>query len=109
MGHFLHIGYTKMEIAKISFVIVVLIVVFCLAIKFSKQAAEYHNSRTYVYPKTGHKYYLEEYLKSKNPDTGEWYLAVRYFGINDQKYYVREHDDFFNKFIPLNKWKDGTL
>lgn len=63
---------------------------------------------TYVSPEDGRKYHLEDYILSRNPTTGEWYQAVRYYGLESQRYYVREYDDFFNTFTPLNEWKNGT-
>lgn len=65
------------------------------------------DNKTYVYPKTGHMYSPMYWCKLKCPITGEWYDAVFYKGIEDEKYYVREKNDFFNKFVKLKDWRDG--
>lgn len=39
---------------------------------------------------------------------GAWFDAVIYKGVEDEKYYVRERKDFFNKFVKLNDWKNGN-
>lgn len=61
---------------------------------------------TYVYPKTGHKYRVLEICKIKSPETGEWYDAVYYRGLDDGKYYARKKSDFASKFVSLKDWKD---
>lgn len=92
---------------KIAIVASMFILMIVYGWWFAKDRMKYFNSRTYVYPKTGHRYYVEDFLKSKNPSTGEWYKAVRYFGLEDSKYYVREYGDFFAKFVLLKDWEDG--
>lgn len=64
------------------------------------------NNRTYVYPKTGHKYLLAYNGKLKCPSTGEWFDAIIYYGMDDKQYYTREKEDFFNKFVKLNDFKN---
>lgn len=43
----------------------------------------------------------------KNPDTGEWIISVAY---RDEKgnMYIRERQDFFNKFVKLKDWENGS-
>ena len=65
-------------------------------------------SRTYVYPKTEHTYLPIYRYKLKCPSTGEWFDAIIYKGVEDEKYYVRERKDFFDKFVKLNDWKNGN-
>lgn len=62
----------------------------------------------YVHKRKGTKYLFMEYVKSKNPDTGEWYNAVRYCSLEDHKCYVREAKDFFDKFAHLSSWKSNN-
>lgn len=66
------------------------------------------NKRLYIYPKTEHTYLPIYRCKLKCPLTGEWFDAIIYKGVEDEKYYVRERKDFFDKFVKLNDWKDGT-
>lgn len=66
------------------------------------------NSRLYIYPKTEHRYLPIYRCKLKCPSTGEWFDAVIYKGIEDEKYYVRERKDFFNKFVKLKDWENGN-
>lgn len=68
----------------------------------------YGNSRLYIYPKTEHRYLPIYRCKLKCPSTGEWFDAVIYKGIEDEKYYVRERKDFFNKFVKLKDWENGN-
>ena len=65
-------------------------------------------NRTYVYPKTGHKYMLLYRCRMKNPVSGEWFNALIYQGMENGELYVREYKDFFDKFVKLNDWKNGN-
>ena len=44
----------------------------------------------------------------KNPTTGEWFDAIIYKGVEDEKFYVRERKDFLDKFVKFIDWKDGN-
>lgn len=66
------------------------------------------DSRLYIYPKTEHTYLPIYRCKLKCPSTGEWFDAIIYKGVEDEKYYVRERKDFFDKFVKLNDWKNGN-
>ena len=65
------------------------------------------DSRLYIYPKTEHTYLPIYRCKLKCPSTGEWFDAIIYKGVEDEKYYVRERKDFFDKFVKLKDWKNG--
>lgn len=65
-------------------------------------------NRTYVYPKTGHKYMPLYRCRMKNPISGEWFNALIYQGMENGKLYVREYKDFFDKFVKLLDWENGT-
>lgn len=65
-------------------------------------------SKTYVYPKTGHKYMPFYRCRMKNPVSGEWFNALIYKGMDDGELYVREYKDFFDKFVKLSDWENGT-
>lgn len=85
--------------------IIFLTICFIFLIKWLKESID---SRTYIYTKTEHRYFPLYGCKLKCPITGEWYDAIIYKGIEDEKYYVREKNDFFNKFVKLNDWKNGN-
>lgn len=38
----------------------------------------------------------------------KWFDAIIYEGMDDKKYYVREKKDFFDKFVKLNDWRNGS-
>ena len=65
-------------------------------------------SRTYVYPKTGHEYMPLYRCRMKNPVSGEWFNALIYQGMENGELYVREYKDFFDKFVKLLDWENGT-
>lgn len=62
----------------------------------------------YVYPKNGHQYMPLFRCRMKNPTSGEWFDAIIYKGVEDEKFYVRERKDFLNKFVKLKDWKNGN-
>lgn len=86
------------------FIPIIFIVLIC-AYFVIKVCIKSFDDRTYVYPKTRHKYLLTFNSKLKCPSTGEWFDAVIYKGIEDEKYYVRERKDFFDKFVKLKDWE----
>ena len=47
--------------------------------------------------------------KLKCPSTGEWFDAIIYKGVEDERYYVRERKDFFDKFVKLKDCKNGKV
>uniref|UniRef100_UPI00402527AE hypothetical protein n=1 Tax=Lachnospira eligens TaxID=39485 RepID=UPI00402527AE len=65
-------------------------------------------SRTYVYPKTGYKYMPLYRCWMKNPVSGEWFNALIYQGMESGELYVREYEDFFDKFVKLLDWENET-
>ena len=65
-------------------------------------------SRTYVYPKTGHEYMPLHRCRMKNPVSGEWFNALIYQRMENGELYVREYKDFFDKFVKLSDWENGT-
>lgn len=66
----------------------------------------HYKSHLFIYPKNGHEYYVNAIIKMKSPDTGEWHDAVLYSDYKKRETYVREYNDFFDKFIHINKWKN---
>lgn len=91
-------------------IILVCLVIFLIigALYCFKQLRKDLDKRLYIYPKTEHTYLPIYRCKLKCPLTGEWFDAIIYKGVEDEKYYVRERKDFFDKFVKLNDWKDGT-
>lgn len=62
-------------------------------------------SRMCVYPKNGHQYLPLYRCRMKNPTSGEWFDAIIYKGVEDEKFYVREGKDFLDKFVKLKDWE----
>lgn len=46
--------------------------------------------------------------RMKNTVSGEWFNALIYKGMDDGELYVREYKDFFDKFVKLSDWENGT-
>ena len=98
-----------MEAWRIAIPIIVLMVVCIGAYYTPRIMVEERNKRTYVYPKTGHKYMPLYRCKLKWHVNGEWFDAIIYQGLDDGgKLYVRERKDFLDKFVKFLDWKDGT-
>lgn len=97
-----------MEIWKIIVFVVILIVLMLGAWYAIKLQWKDFEKRLYIYPKTEHKYIPLHRCRMKCPVSGEWFDAIIYKGLDDDKYYVRERKDFLNKFIKLIDWKDGN-
>jgi hypothetical protein len=58
-------------------------------------------NKKYYYPKNQHTYIvLNDNIKMKNPDTGEWIDAVLYTDSTGAEY-VRSKIDFLAKFVEL--------
>lgn len=102
-----HIGFIDMETGKIIFLIVMSVLFIGIAYIAIRASLKEIKSRTFVYPKTGHKYIPLYKCKMKDFTTGVWKEAVIYEGVEDGNYYVREKSDFFNKFVKLLDWEDG--
>ncbi len=61
------------------------------------------NNILYKHKKTGNLYYVvNTIVKSKQINTGEWVESILYRSKIDGKFYTREKNDFYNKFIKLN-------
>ena len=97
-----------MEVWRIAIPIVVLIVA-CLGTYYTRRTMiKERNNRVYVYSNTGHKYMPLYRCRMKNPVSGEWLNALIYQGVENGELYVREYKDFFDKFVKLLDWKNGT-
>lgn len=97
-----------MEAWRIAIPIIILIVACIGAYHTIRIMMKERNERTYVYPKTGHKYMPLYRCKLKCPVNGEWFDAIIYKGVEDEKYYVRERKDFFDKFVKLKDYENGN-
>lgn len=97
-----------MEAWRIAIPIIFLIVT-CIGAYYTIRITEKErNERTYIYPKTGHKYMPLCRCKLKCPVNREWFDAIIYQGLDTGMIYVRERKDFFDKFVKFLDWKDGT-
>lgn len=97
-----------METGKIIVLIVILVLFIGGAYITCKLSLKEFEKEVFVYPKTGHKYIPLYRCKMKDFTTGVWKEAVIYEGVEDGNYYVREKNDFFNKFVKFLDWKDGN-
>ena len=52
--------------------------------------------------KKGHTYIILDIVKSKHPDTGEWYDAVRYKQLESKETFVRSIQSFCENFRIIN-------
>ena len=50
----------------------------------------------------GHTYIILDIIKSKHPDTGEWYDAVRYKQLESKETFVRSIQSFCENFRIIN-------
>lgn len=92
-----------MIVGTIGIVLVVLVfslIIVCMLHSYYKQL--------YVYPKNGHVYLKCFSCKMKNPNTGDWLIGICYKDIDTGYYYVREIEDFHNKFVKYKEYKNGN-
>lgn len=82
-------------------ILVPLCVGFYLTYKVYKQ---YKNS-IFIYPKNKHKYVITDICRLKSPESGIWYDAYIYKDIKTNNLYIREQNDFKNKFILVKDYK----
>ena len=97
-----------MEAWRIAIPIVVLILASIGAWYTVRLMRKEQRDRMYVYPKNGHQYIPLYRCRMKNPVSGEWFNALIYQGMENGELYVREYKDFFDKFVKLLDWENGT-
>ena len=57
----------------------------------------------FTHVEKGHTYFIRDVLKSKHPDTGEWYYAVLYYQVESKERFVRSLESFLENFIMLDE------
>lgn len=57
----------------------------------------------------GHTYIVLDIVKSKHPDTGEWYDAVRYKQLESKKTFIRSIKSFCENFHIINNIKNKNI
>ena len=57
----------------------------------------------------GHTYIVLDIIKSKHPDTGEWYDAVRYKQLESKETFVRSIKSFCENFRIINNIKNKNI
>ena len=57
----------------------------------------------------GHTYIILDIVKSKHPDTGEWYDAVRYKQLESKETFVRNIQSFCENFSIINNNKNKNI
>lgn len=57
----------------------------------------------------GHTYIILDIIKSKHPDTGEWYDAIRYKQLESKETFVRNIKSFCENFRIINNIKNKNI
>ena len=57
----------------------------------------------------GHTYIVLDIIKSKHPDTGKWYDAVRYKQLESKETFVRSIKSFCENFRIINNIKNKNI
>lgn len=57
----------------------------------------------------GHTYIVLDIVKSKHPDTGEWYDAVRYKQLESKETFIRSIQSFCENFRIINNIKNKNI
>ena len=57
----------------------------------------------------GHTYIILDIIKSKHPNTGEWYDAVRYKQLESKETFVRSIQSFCENFRIINNIKNKNI
>ena len=57
----------------------------------------------------GHTYIVLDIIKSKHPDTGKWYDAVRYKQLKSKETFVRSIKSFCENFRIINNIKNKNI
>lgn len=57
----------------------------------------------------GHTYIVLDIIKSKHPDTGEWYDAVRYKQLESKETFIRSIKSFCDNFRIINNVKNKNI
>lgn len=57
----------------------------------------------------GHTYIVLDIIKSKHPDTGEWYDAVKYKQLESNETFIRHIKSFCDNFRIINNIKNKNI
>ena len=57
----------------------------------------------------GHTYIVLDIIKSKHPNTGEWYDAVRYKQLESKETFIRSIKSFYENFRIINNIKNKNI
>ena len=57
----------------------------------------------------GHTYIVLDIIKSKHPNTGEWYDAVRYKQLESKETFIRSIKSFCENFCIINNIKNKNI
>lgn len=57
----------------------------------------------------GHTYIVLDIIKSKHPDTGEWYDAVRYKQLESKETFIKSIKSFCENFRIINNIKNKNI
>jgi hypothetical protein len=92
-----------METWRIVLLIVIVLVVLVGTAYTATVINKAAKKRMYVYPKTKRQYRVQYLVKMKDTCTGEWTDAILYYSFSNGHLYVREKNNFFDKFVTLEE------
>ena len=95
-----------METWRITVLLIAVLVLILLVFIATRICLKDFEKRLFIYPKTGNRYVPLYRCKLKSPTTGDWHDAILYKSLEDGTMYVRERQDFFDKFVS-NRVKYG--
>ena len=63
-----------------------------------------NDNKTYIYKEK--KYFIHNRGLMKDRTTGHWVSAIIYYNPENDKLFIREEEDFYDRFRPLKDIKD---
>ena len=83
----------------IILLVIAIILVGLVALIF--ELCRIYKRKIYIHIETGKEYIPESVIQMKHPVTRKWVDAVLYRSLENGNIYVREREDFIEKFIRL--------
>lgn len=83
----------------IILLVIAIILVGLVALIF--ELCRIYKEKIYIHIETGKEYMPESVIQMKHPVTRKWVDAVLYRSLENGNIYVREREDFIEKFIRL--------
>lgn len=83
----------------IMLLVIAIILVGLVALIF--ELCRIYKGKIYIHIETGKEYMPESVIQMKHPVTRKWVDAVLYRSLENGNIYVREREDFIEKFVRL--------